>query len=386
MDATQQSPFHQLPADVIVRLASHLDLTEKANLLMTCQYLRKLLEPTIYEHLMPNDYWKTRRRVRLYRTLEERPDLLPHIHSLQGLIIPTLVSGPYERVIRAGSREDEIQTQIRNDWINFSAPLLAQAINIRDLEFTDNLGWKLDNRWEAFKNIVSNMKLYRLVFNSASDGQLDFTPVLRGQTELTQFVLVCEEATFEDLEDTAVPRLKIFKGTLLQAAAIVPGRPVETLGLKCPYLEPHRCHCLEEDIYRKLLQSSGTIETLELQPHHNHHEDILRGVLQLATQHFPSIVDLTIIAEPEPLVKAQLLIEEIPKFPLIRRLTLFNLKLVYPTPPPLQLLCIRFKLGGVRNFKGLLKKLTGICPSLKEVRQTTEDDDPRGKFKTWSAC
>ncbi|KAG8927519.1 hypothetical protein FRC01_007302, partial [Tulasnella sp. 417] len=298
---------------------------------------------------------------------------------MPGVMIPTSVSGPYERGIPVGieADTDKIKKRIEDDWIVYSAPILAQAINIRDLEFTDDLYWKSDHRWEAFKNIVSNMKLHRLVFPSGSDDLLDFTPVLRGQTELTQLVLSCPKAIFKDLEDTAVPKLRIFEGTLLQAAAIVPGRPVETLAIKCPNKEPRLCHCLDEDIYRKLIQSSRTIETLKLQPHHNHHEDILRGVLQLAAQHFPSIVDLAIIAEPEPPVRAPLLIEEIPKFPLIRRLTLFNLKLVYPAPPPLQLLCIRFKLEGVRDFKGLSKKLKGSCRSLKEVRRTTEDDDPR---------
>ncbi|KAG8893647.1 hypothetical protein FRC01_013460, partial [Tulasnella sp. 417] len=227
MNATRQSPFHQWPSDVIVRLASHLDITEKVRLLATCRHLRELLEPILYQHLTPDTYWKARRRVRLYRTLQERPDLLPYIHSFQGLIIPTSLSGPYEPREQVESRESEIQKRIEDDWIDFSAPLLAQAINIRDLEFTDYIGWgsDLDGRWQAFKNIVSNMKLHRLAYASSSDCPLDFTPVLHGQPELRQLVLSYSQAQFEGLEETAVPKLKVFKGTFYQAAKIVPGRP-----------------------------------------------------------------------------------------------------------------------------------------------------------------
>ncbi|KAG8892869.1 hypothetical protein FRC00_011377, partial [Tulasnella sp. 408] len=182
-----------------------------------------------------------------------------------------------------------------SEWLAIAAPLYAQAINIRDLEFTDYMGWDPDTNWEVFKNMVSNMKLDRLAFISSSDALLDFTPVLRGQPELTKLELCSFEARFEGLDDTVAPNLNFFKGTLKQAAAIVPGRPVEKLEAICP--RAVGCRCLDEDVHWKLSQSSKEINILKLQLHPNFNEATLRAMLRLLVRYLPNILELTISAE-----------------------------------------------------------------------------------------
>ncbi|KAG9033671.1 hypothetical protein FS837_002409, partial [Tulasnella sp. UAMH 9824] len=289
------SLFLQLPQHLIHRISSHLNITEIISLLVTCQHFRQILEPIVYQHLRPAGDWKTWRRLRLFKTLQEQRHLLPYIQSFRGLLIPTDGARPYEPSEEVLSPQRSRKELIRNEWLASAAPLYAQAINIRDLEFTDYMGWDPNGSWKVFKNMVSNMKLDRLAFISSSDGVLDFTPVLRGQPELTKLELCCFAARFERLEDTVAPNLKLFKGTLKQAAAIVPGRPVERLEAVCP--RTGKCECLDEDVYRKLSQSSKAINILELQPHSHFNEETIRGMLRLAVRYLPRMLELTINAE-----------------------------------------------------------------------------------------
>ncbi|KAG9025534.1 hypothetical protein FS837_004908 [Tulasnella sp. UAMH 9824] len=362
-----ESLFLQLPPHVVVRISDHLDITEKISLLVTCQHFRQVLEPIVYQHLRPGGDWKTWRRLRLFKTLQERGHLLPYIHSFCGLLIPTRSARPHEPSEEVRSTKYSREELIQNEWFAIAAPLYAQAINIRDLEFTDYMGWKQDDSWEVFKNMVSNMKLDKLAFGSCSGALLDFTPVLRGQPELTKLELRCFEARFDGLEDTAVPNLNFFNGTLKQAATIVPGRPVEKLEAMCPCVVG--CQCLDEDVYRKLSQSSKVIYILKLQPHSGFKEETLRGMLQLVALYLPKILELTIHAET--CLEAQMLLEEIPNFGSLRSLTLLRALLLFPDPPPTCTWlpqCLRPNIQKVENFRDFADKLNDLRSSLTNVR------------------
>ncbi|KIO18913.1 hypothetical protein M407DRAFT_31421 [Tulasnella calospora MUT 4182] len=372
-DVLLEAPFLQLPPKVIILITDRMDLAEKARLLVTCQYLRQLLEPVLYQHLKPNAFWKARLRLRLFRTLEERKHLLLYIHSFHGLLVPTLASEPYQSIEQVQPTRSGVNKSIEDQWLERAAPLFAQATNIRDLEFTDYIQWEAKGRFEFFKSIVSNMKLRRLVFLSCSDRCLDFTPVLRGQPELTELVLHCSTSQFEGLEETAVPKLNFFHGTMSQAAAIVPGRPVERLDLSCP--SQLHCQCFDEDIYRKLLQSSKAIHALGIRSHSYFDEPTLRGAVRLGVRYLPRIVDLKIVTEGS--LSAQLLLEEIPKFSSIGSLMLFTASLQFPDAP-IWPPCRRFSIKKIQTFEGFSAKLKKKCPSLNEVTYTQLERDGRG--------
>ncbi|KAG8945888.1 hypothetical protein FRC04_012248 [Tulasnella sp. 424] len=294
---TTESQFAQLPPEVLLLIIDHLDRAEKVSLLVTCSSLRRLLEPLLYRHLDPDGNWKSRRRIQLLNTLGERHDLLPHILSFRGQLIPTSIARPSLPTQEIDFWNSKAIALLQDEWFAISAPLFLQAINIRDLDFTDNIDWKKGGRWELFNRAVSSMKLRSLGLSSTSRGPLDFTPILRGQPELTRLELTCPTAHFDGLQEADVPKLKVFKGTWRQAETIVPRRPVGRLDLDCVCRDD--CQCVEEGILQRLLQSSETIREFKARVHRTTDGMTLRLMLQLIIQHLPQIVDFTIIGGRE---------------------------------------------------------------------------------------
>lgn len=156
---------------------------------------------------------------------------------------PNIISRPHQPIRQPQRRrstvglsigplhDHRLRSLIEDEWLALCTPIYARAVNIQDLVIKGNIVWSSNNRWELFKSVVSDMKLRRLALSSASDGPLDFTPVLRGQPELRRLELDCSTAHFEGLGEADVSELQSFKGTPPQAAMIVPGRPVRQLHL-----------------------------------------------------------------------------------------------------------------------------------------------------------
>lgn len=110
--------------------------------------------------------------------------------------------------------------------------IFIQAINIRDLRFTDMTDWHRGpcDTWREIATAVSRMCLNRFSVESYMF-KGDVLPILRHHKELTELELSYYTPGLEesDLERTDIPKLKALTATLDQAAKIVPGRPVESL-------------------------------------------------------------------------------------------------------------------------------------------------------------
>ncbi|KAG8945883.1 hypothetical protein FRC04_012243 [Tulasnella sp. 424] len=322
MELQRESQFAQLPPEVLLLIIDHLKTAGKISLLATCQYLRQLSEPLLYHHLTLDGSWKSCRRIQLLKTLGERQDLLPCIRSFRGHLIPTSIRRPSQPNKEVDPWDSEVGTLLQDEWLAISTPLLLQAINIRDLEITGSIDWQANGRWELFKRAISNMKLRSLALGSTSKEPLDFTPILRGQPELTRLELTYPTAHFEGLENLDVQKLKVFRGTWQQAATIVPGRPVRRLDMGCGDMDD--CRCEDEHIFQKLLQSSETVRELRL-------------------------------------------LEEIPKLSMITSLRILNSWFTNSSAGPPRAGSDHLD---INTWKKLSEKLKKLCPSLSDVRYT----------------
>ncbi|KAG8945884.1 hypothetical protein FRC04_012244 [Tulasnella sp. 424] len=344
-------------------------MAEKMSLLATCQYLRRLSEPLLYSHLDPDGNWKSCRRVQVLKTLGERHGLLPHIRFFRGHLIPTSIRRPSKPEEEVKTGDFKTRRLLEGEWFAISAPLLSQAVNIRDLEITDRIDWQANSRWELFKSAISNMKLRSLALGSTSKEPLDFTPILRGQPELTRLELTYPTAHFEGLENSDVQKLKVFRGTWQQAATIVPGRPVRRLDLGCG--DTDECHCPDEHIFQKLLQSSETVREFKVRAHtvsyRSPADPKLSGAIQLIIRYLPNIVDFAIVEGGE--ISAQTLLEEIPKLSMISSLMILDSWLIF-TDPSAGIPSFGSDHLDIDTWEKLSERLKELCPSLGDVGYT----------------
>ncbi|KAG8913637.1 hypothetical protein FRC01_004448 [Tulasnella sp. 417] len=115
-------------------------------------------------------------------------------------------------------------------------------------------------------------------------------PQLRAQPELEHLELSFVPARLRDLRETDIPKLKSLKATLEDAAAIVPGRPVEEFH----HISTPGELDLDEYFVRKLSLSSGPITTLVTRLHQPSDHDSVRGLLQVFACHLPELRHLTL--------------------------------------------------------------------------------------------
>lgn len=85
--------------------------------------------------------------------------------------------------------------------------------------------------WEHLRTAVSQMKLNQLVVQVEGGSSANVAPVLRTQLNLTHLELFFGTTGMEDLTSTTILNLKSIKSTLIDAACIIPGRPVEAIAL-----------------------------------------------------------------------------------------------------------------------------------------------------------
>ncbi|KIO18917.1 hypothetical protein M407DRAFT_31425 [Tulasnella calospora MUT 4182] len=238
-------------------------MAQKSCLLATCQYLRQLVEPLLYRFLNPDGSWKSYRRIWPIKTLGKHQDLLLFIRSFRGFLTPISIHGPSHPLEEVQKDNIWPMQRFQGQWLPIVVPLLTQAIN---------------------------MKLNSLALNSTLGigGQLDFTPLLRRQQELTRSWLNCVTAQFEGLTMEDVLQLTSFKGTLPQATLIVPGQPARKLEVSCLWLN-EQCLCLSEHAYQKLALPSEAIKEFKIAPHCRPDNGTFRRVLQLIAQYLPKL-------------------------------------------------------------------------------------------------
>ncbi|KAG8935283.1 hypothetical protein FRC01_003033 [Tulasnella sp. 417] len=365
-----------MPPEMLFLIVSHLGMADKACLLATCQYLRQLAEPLLYRFLSPDDTWKSDRRIRLLTTLGKRQDLLPSVRSFRGFLIPSSIRGPNDvypleqfgsgyfipyPLEPFGRHDLRPKQEFEDKWLEIVVPLFTQAVNIRNLDLTGKLNWGEIGRWQLLSGIVSNLKLDRFALDSPASGQLDFIPLLRGQPGLTRLELNCPKAEFEGLTMEDVPQLAYFKGTLSQAAEIVPGRPVRKLEVTCALWDEFGC--LDEHKYQALALSSGPVKELEMVAHYGTGGGEVKRMLQLITQHLPNIVHFT--ANLPYGVSNEVLLDEIPKLTSLSHLMLLDFN-----PDGMPRMSLDTSVECKDRWHHLCEKLIKLCPSLTDIQYT----------------
>ncbi|KIO25291.1 hypothetical protein M407DRAFT_25408 [Tulasnella calospora MUT 4182] len=294
----KSSKIVQLPEEVLLIIADHLRLADRGRLLRTCRYFHSLLEVIQYRHLDVSEEWLLFRTDRLYRTLSERPDLIPCLISYRGPLTPIIFSLPPKKKsekIKSLLRKSTTAPLSNSNVVIETEPfrramsIFPKAVNLRELEFTDCTDWTSDPSWEPVRTAISKMSLTRLSLRISSESS-EVVPQLQAQPGLERLELSWVPARLRGLKETDIPKLKSLSATLQNAATIVPGRPVEELHLT---LGP-REHALDEQLVQKLSLSNVPITKLVTSLRCSWADDEVRSKLQVLARHLPQLRHLTL--------------------------------------------------------------------------------------------
>ncbi|KAG9042176.1 hypothetical protein FS837_011185 [Tulasnella sp. UAMH 9824] len=296
----KSSKFIQLPDDVLHIIARHLRLGDRAHLLRTCRYLQSLVEAIQYRHLDMTTSWLYYRTVSLHQTLWERPDLIPYIITYRGPLTSYTVPKPTkltarERLKRRLQRKQpppslpESIPFTERDSFRRAVCIFTKAVNIQELEFTNCTDWVSNPIWEPVRATTLKMSLTRVSLPITTE-LVDFVSLLRAQPELEHLELSWIATGFGNLKETDIPKLKSLRATLRDAAAIVPGRPIEEFRHVLEIGE----RTFDEQLVRKLSLSSASITRLTTRLCNSRDSDFVRGALQMFVRHLPEIEHLTL--------------------------------------------------------------------------------------------
>ncbi|KAG9016707.1 hypothetical protein FRB90_002429 [Tulasnella sp. 427] len=339
---TERFSIASTPMDIIFYLSWFLDVHDKASLLKTCRHFRQILEPALYRPLDLIAPLVCYTSDKAHRTLLERQDLIPYILSYRGPLLTTTIV--YEGKLFRGKDSGQ-------DWgdQNFRAAItiFSQAINIRDLQFTDWVDWTSDPIWEPVKLGVSKMKLRSLGIRAGGDAQNVYR-VLQAQPLLEYLELGWETKDLDKLQTADLPELKSLRATLSEAAALVPSRPVQDLDLLSSTME------YTEELLSKLALSTGPISTMSVRFHEPEELGNVRNILRMLASALPHVQDLTVTFGGDVFGKAvrrpvfqdvrsanidrhdiPQLLETIPLFKSLRRLYLIDVDLIHDSTLPL---------------------------------------------------
>lgn len=139
--------------------------------------------------------------------------------------------------------------------IEISATVFPQAINIRDIHFTSDARWHLEDSLEPVWQSLLEKKLERLSIEYF-DRPTPITALLCAQMGLNKLAIFSKATGCEDLDGARLPLLEYSTCTAVQVASILPGRQVGRLEL--PGRDDHE-GVLAEESFKQLAQSTGPI-------------------------------------------------------------------------------------------------------------------------------
>ncbi|KAG8920591.1 hypothetical protein FRC01_000683, partial [Tulasnella sp. 417] len=296
-----------LPDDTLIPIIECLDEMGKAHLIQTCRYFRELVEPTLY-HCIILDYHTEReyplKSHLLHDTLSERQDLLPFIVVYHGPLVPNVMALQQVMAKDEGmkkTRWSRFRTTTNHpayrklltyeERFEMAKSIFNGAINMRELHFTDFVDWFSRQLWDPFDAIKSSMKLEKMVLHIGGDSPY-LVPILRAQPKLKDLELLRgRRGPVQKLHSTDLPELRSLKGTLAEAAGIVPGRPVEKLAL---IFSPARDEDHEESLFnekhlKQLALSTCGISNLTIRFHRACTDQVIERNLRLVAQYLPKV-------------------------------------------------------------------------------------------------
>ncbi|KAG8944354.1 hypothetical protein FRC04_002013 [Tulasnella sp. 424] len=287
-DFQEHSKLVRLPQNIICIITDPLDTISKARLIQTCRYLRATLEPSLYRTLNLDKKSTCNRADLVHRTLQERPDLIPYIHTYSGPLVRTNLAPLPTWRDRFGQRKRTI-TLSETEAFNMRMHVLCKTISIRDLDFSDYVDWASDPRWKPVRNAVFKMELTRLVycFKGFSRGLLQ---VLRSQPSLEVLDLGWSTPELAGLKETDIPKLASLRAMLPEAIEIVPGRPIEKLHIIFGRGETR----ILEGVFHRLSLSTRAITELHLHFESRWSAHKTQDLLRVLSRNLPDVEELTI--------------------------------------------------------------------------------------------
>ncbi|KAG9026008.1 hypothetical protein FS837_004754 [Tulasnella sp. UAMH 9824] len=314
-----------------------LDNNAQASLIRTCRYFHHLLEIYLYRHINPARPLSQSRNDYLFRTLAEREDLLPYIITYHGQVLPC---APYQGQsfldrFRAftKSKPENFEALPINETETFrrAVTIFTKAVNIIDLQLLHCSEWESEPLFDPIKNAVAKMSLRRLTVSYCSH----LPQILRDQPELEELQIGYGYCPLEQLEETDAPKLRSLSAELLEAADLVPGRPIKQLNLDTPFGLPG----FDRRLFERLSLSTGPVIEFSCWIGHPQDGEAVRSSIRAIARNLPSVEKLTLgvggIIAGEPIL------DEIPSLLSIRALTFLRARLataeeraIATDPPP----------------------------------------------------
>lgn len=305
----ESTPEHQkapkitdLPYELIFVIIGSLDKRSIACMVQTCQDFRSLLEPILYRHIQvfrshTEATSNPLKSFLLHRTLVERPDILSFVLSYHGPLVPdiqalqsVILDEPMMRNSLwfggRGIQQPSRKVPVFDESLEVSKTIFRGTVNIQDLHFTDQISDSTIGILDSLKNIE------KLALNIGGYSSL-LLPALRTQPRLKHLELL--RGGSEDLfQSTDLPELRSLKATLLEAAEIVPGRPVERLELLDYWAYKDYDQGRTEDLFRDLTRSACDITDFTTRISRPLNHKAIKNSLRLVAQYLPRIERLCI--------------------------------------------------------------------------------------------
>ncbi|KAG8915503.1 hypothetical protein FRC00_003756 [Tulasnella sp. 408] len=353
---TQRSSFLELPEDILVPIIDALMLHDKTSLVRTCRYIRELVEPLLYRHLRDSRAPGEREWANesLFITLMARPVLVRHVHSYAGPLTPYDIRNDGQQSLWKRLSPDGQPTIAER--IEVSTALFTQATNIRDVHFTRDTRSFIMDIWEPVSQTLLDKKLERLAIGYLA-GPTSTAALLRIQTGLRRLRITSNARGWEDLDGADLPMLEHLSCTAIQAASIVPGRPVGRLEIRG---RNHENVLGSEELFQKFTLSIVPIIEFLIQFPFCVTAGLFQRILQLVCRYLPQVESLTIVVSDH--ISGAELLHEIPSFKYLKHLQLWETWLWNPmiteeTVPPRRRV-------GVEDWEFLISRAKELCPTL----------------------
>ncbi|KAG8925011.1 hypothetical protein FRC01_010796 [Tulasnella sp. 417] len=367
----ESSRFAQIPEDIIFLIAGYLDETTQASLVRTCRYFHHLLEVSLYRHITPVFPWKYHRSDRLFRTLLDRPDLLPYITIYFGPLLPSIITPPQKRRFldrfkkwqRLSPTAPKTPPIDERESFKRAVTVFTQATNIVDLNFTDCSTWTSDPLYKPIKLAISKMSLKRLSIWECQG----LVEVLRDQPELEELQLGWGCSDLDQLQNTDLPKLRSLSVDLKEAAYLVPGRPVDRLELSVPFRAPD----FDIRLFDRLSLSTRSITYISATLSKSWGYEVVQNAIRAFARNCPD-TERFLITVIGPITRKTIL-DEIPAFHSIGEVAFIDARLTtaeeLASPNPAHDYGI-VQQGTSEDWEQVFSHLKELCPTLVKTWHT----------------
>ncbi|KAG8961587.1 hypothetical protein FRC00_011816 [Tulasnella sp. 408] len=289
----QSRSFLELPTEVLGLIVDALAQHDRTSLVRTCRYMQKLVEPLLYRHLCTV---KGPRRPsfddeKLFITLTERPELIQHARSYKGRLTPCYLGKGQQQRLQCLGTPGLKRLLMVAERIEISTTIFTRAINIRDIHIARDVTWHPEDSLEPIWQSLLDKKLERLSIDYF-DHPTPIPALLRAQIWLKKLAIFSNVTGWEDLDGAHLPLLEHLTCTVVQAASIVPGRPVGRLRLREANEDES---VLGEEFFQQLARSTGPIVEFIMRFPFKATPGIFQRTLQFISCYLSHIESLTII-------------------------------------------------------------------------------------------